>query len=195
MCIIIVKPRGIAFPTETILDYCFRRNPHGAGIMLAAENKLIIRKGLMSEDEGFRTFCKLKNRYPFSPFVFHFRWATDGGINPGLCHPFPIDNRKRVLLARQPSNVKIAVAHNGVIPKWSGLGEDVSDTFLYVKNDLFPALKNDPKLLLDAENRRRIAEETGSRLAFMNYRGQICTIGGFYQYNGIYYSKPLPAYL
>ena len=195
MCIIVVKPRGIEFPSETILDYCFRRNPHGAGIMLATENKLIIRKGLMSRNEFYNVFRNLKERYFDSPFIIHFRWATDGGINPGLCHPFPIDNRKRVLLARQPSNVKIAVAHNGIIPKWSGLGGDVSDTFLYVKNDLFPALKNDSRLLLDAENRKRIAEETGSRLAFMNYRGQICTIGGFYLYNGIYYSKPIPAYL
>ena len=197
MCIIIVRPVGTHYPGRNVLDYCFRHNPHGAGIMVADtdEKKLIIRKGLMSEDEVFRTFCKLKNRYPFSPFVFHFRWATDGGINPGLCHPFPIDNRKRVLLARQPSNVKIAVAHNGIIPKWSGLGEDVSDTFLYVKNDLFPMKKRNLNFLQKPENRERIAEETDSRLAFMNYRGQICTIGGFYQYNGIYYSKPIPTYL
>ncbi len=194
MCIIVVKTRNAEFPSDGILEYCFRRNPHGAGIMLADTDKsLIIRKGLMTRDEFFDIYNDLKERFPASPFIMHFRWSTGGGIQPGLCHPFPIDNRKRVLMAKQPSNVKIAVAHNGIIPDWSALNDTVSDTLLYVKNVLYPEFQADPRFLYDAENRKKIAEEVnGSRLVFMTASGAMCTIGGFYKYNGIYYSKALP---
>ena len=193
MCIIVIKPKGVEFPSDGILEYCFRRNPHGAGIMLADQGKLIIRKGLMAEDEFFDAYHELKERFPASPFIMHFRWSTGGGIQPGLCHPFPIDYRKRVLMARQPANVKIAVAHNGVISDWSALNDTVSDTLLYVKNVLYPEFHVDPRYLFDAENRKRIADQVnGSRLAFMTASGVMCTIGGFYKYNGIYYSKSLP---
>ena len=197
MSIIIVRPVGVFYPSRNVLDYCFRHNPHGAGIMVADRNekRLIIRKGLMSSDEVLDTFWYLKERHPSCPFIFHFRLATDGGISPGLCHPFPIDNRKQVLLARQPSNVKIAVAHNGVIPKWTGLDEDLSDTFLYVKNDLFPAKKKNLNFLQKQENRERIANETNSQLAFMNSRGHIYTIGQFYKFRGSFYTQPIPYYL
>ena len=193
MCIIVIKPRGVEFPNDGILDYCFRRNPDGAGIMLADQGRLIIRKGLMTPEEFFDVYHDLKEKFPESPFILHFRWSTGGGVQPGLCHPFPIDYRKRVLMARQPSNVRIAVAHNGVISNWSGIDATVSDTLLYVKNVLYPVFRDDPRYLCVPENRKRIASEVnGSRLAFMTASGAMCTIGGFYKYDGVYYSKPLP---
>lgn len=196
MCIIVVKPKEVEFPTDGILGYCFQRNPHGAGIMLAdSERGLLIRKGLMSKEEFFDVYDDLKDRYPESPFIFHFRWSTGGGIQAGLCHPFPIDYRKNVLMARQPSNVRIAVAHNGVISQWSGIDDTVSDTLLYVKNVLSPEFQKDPRYLIDPTNRKRIKDQIdGSRLAFMTNYGAICTIGGFYKYDGVYYSKPLPRF-
>ena len=193
MCIIVIKPKGVEFPSDGILEYCFRRNPHGAGIMLADQGKLMIHKGLMTEDEFFDVYRDLKERFPASPFILHFRWSTGGGIQPGLCHPFPIDNRKRVLMAKQPSNVKIAVAHNGIILDWSALNDTVSDTLLYVKNVLHPEFQADPRFLFDPANRKKIADEVnGSRLAFMTASGAMCTIGGFYKYDSVYYSKALP---
>ena len=193
MCIIVIKPKGVEFPNDGIWEYCFRRNPHGAGIMLADGGKLIIRKGLMTEDEFFDVYHELKERFPASPFIMHFRWSTGGGVQPGLCHPFPIDNRKRVLMAKQPANVKIAVAHNGIILDWSALNDTVSDTLLYVKNVLHPEFQADPRFLFDPANRKKIADEVnGSRLAFMTASGAMCTIGGFYKYDSVYYSKALP---
>ncbi|MDO4586390.1 MAG: hypothetical protein Q4C95_03745 [Planctomycetia bacterium] len=104
MRMIVVKSRGIEFPNETVFVYCFRHNPHGAGLMLADQGRLVIRKGLMTRDEFFDVYRQLKEHFPASPFILHFRRATDGGIQPGLGHPFPIDVRKRVLTARRPSN-------------------------------------------------------------------------------------------
>ena len=193
MCIIVIKPREVEFPSDGILEYCFRRNPHGAGIMLADQGKLMIHKGLMTADEFFDAYHELKERFPASPFIMHFRWSTGGGVQPGLCHPFPIDNRKRVLMAKQPANVKIAVAHNGIILDWSALNDTVSDTLLYVKNVLHPEFQADPRFLFDPANRKKIADEVnGSRLAFMTASGAMCTIGGFYKYDSVYYSKALP---
>ncbi len=130
MCIIVIKTRGVELPGDGILEHCFRRNPYRAGIMLAGQGKLVIHKGLMTSDECFDAYRELKERFPASPFIPHFRWSTGGGIKPGLCHPFPIDNRKRGLTAREPANIKIA--HNGVISDWSGIDATVSlpQTFL-----------------------------------------------------------------
>ena len=168
MCIIVIKPKGRPFPSDSVLNYCFRRNPHGAGIMLAAPKRgLIIRKGLMTREEFFDCYHDLAKRFPESPFIIHFRWSTGGGIQPGLCHPFPIDNRRRVLTAKQPSNVKMAVAHNGIISRWSEVDDTVSDTLLYVKNVLFPAYKADPEFVFQPEQKAKIANAVnGSRLAF-----------------------------
>lgn len=84
MYIIVVKPKGVKFPSERILDYCFRRNPDGAGIMLANQGRLTIRKGLMTRKEFFDAYHDLKERFPESPFILHFRWSTGGGVQPGL---------------------------------------------------------------------------------------------------------------
>ena len=192
MCIIIVKPKGATLPSPTILSHCFNRNPDGTGVMYFDPKRgLILRKGIMNKDEFLDVCERLRERFPNSPVIIHCRWATDGGVQSGLCHPFPIDNRKQVLLACAPSNVKIAVAHNGVIPRWSGLGGDVSDTYLFVKNDLFPAFEANPDYLSAPENRRYLAEISQSRLAFMTATGQAWGIGKFYNYGGVYYSKPL----
>ena len=221
MCIIVIKPKGRPFPSDSVLNYCFRRNPHGAGIMLAApraaaggvphdvngalaapagrgttssrSHGLIIRKGLMTREDFFDCYHDLAKRFPESPFIIHFRWSTGGGIQPGLCHPFPIDSRRRVLTAKQPSNVKMAVAHNGIISRWSEVDDTVSDTLLYVKNVLFPAYKADPEFVFQPEQKAKIANAVnGSRLAFMTEKGRMIGIGGFYQYDGCFYSKPLP---
>ena len=191
MCVIVVKPKGAEFPTDERLADCFRSNPDGAGIMLAAKGKLIIRKGLMTEEEFFDVYHNLQRKFPESPFVIHFRWSTGGGVQTGLCHPFPISNRKIVLLAKEPTNPKIAVAHNGIIPKWSGVDATVSDTLLYVKNELFPAFKSDPDFIFKADQREKIASVVnGSRLVFLTDTGRITGIGNFYKYDGVYYSKP-----
>ena len=84
MYIIVVKPKGVKFPSEGILDYCFRKNPDGASIMLANQGRLTIRKGLMTRKEFFDAYHDLKEWFPESPFILHFRWSTGGGVQPGL---------------------------------------------------------------------------------------------------------------
>lgn len=192
MCIIVYKPKGAPLPSQNLLSDCFHHNPDGAGIMFHDPRRgLIIRKGMMNSDEFLRVCDRLRPCCDDIPVVIHCRWATHGGVQPGLCHPFPIDNRRNILTALVPRNVKMAVVHNGVIPQWSGKDQDVSDTLLYVQNELYPALRDDPDYLSDPRHRRHLADTSMSRLTFMDSGGNVTLVGQFFAYGGVYYSKQL----
>jgi hypothetical protein len=42
--------------------------------------------------------------------VIHFRWASVGGVNPRLCHPFPVDGGAETKLS---GTTKTLLFHNG----------------------------------------------------------------------------------
>ena len=42
--------------------------------------------------------------------VIHFRWASVGGVNPRLCHPFPVDRGAETKLS---GTTKTLLFHNG----------------------------------------------------------------------------------
>ena len=46
--------------------------------------------------------------------VIHFRWASVGGVNPRLCHPFPVDRGAETKLS---GTAKSLLFHNGT---WKG---------------------------------------------------------------------------
>lgn len=58
------------------------------------------------------------------PVVIHFRWATAGGKNPVLCHPFPISEAGKPKLYGSADAV---LFHNG---HWSGYEQFAADNAL-----------------------------------------------------------------
>lgn len=126
MCIIIYIPKEIAAPSKEILEHCWEQNPHNAGFMYHTpeHNLKIFRSD--SKDKFIQTFLRRWEMFgKQSPFVLHFRYATNGSTNLLNTHPFKINKRT-------------AFVHNGRITSClpTKADGDVSDTFVFGRDIL-----------------------------------------------------------
>src|SRR5438067_9361417 len=83
MCVILVCPPKLR-PSDEILRACHESNPHGAGVAWREHNRVYWRKNL-KVGQVARLIREVNGEV-----VIHFRWASVGGVNPQLCHPFPV---------------------------------------------------------------------------------------------------------
>lgn len=113
MCLIIKKPAGRHIP-ESFLRSAWSRNPHGWGVAHAADERLVVDRG-MDFDELVRTLGTLPAQLEVH---VHLRYATSGRVNLDMTHPFVV----------RPG---LVLMHNGVIPELEPKGEhlDKSDTW------------------------------------------------------------------
>lgn len=83
MCVILICPPEVR-PSPDVLQLCFKKNPHGAGIAWR-------RRGAVEwlKTDNLELVRNLVNRLE-GEIVVHFRIATVGGACPELRHPFPI---------------------------------------------------------------------------------------------------------
>lgn len=190
MCIIVYKPQGITMPKNSILENCFDSNPDGAGFMYKDNNskKIIISKGYMDYYSFFNAITELNNSINITAtnIVFHFRYATQGSVSPGNCHPFPITDKVKNL--KELSIIaNTAMVHNGVIPFCTDYNSKnkLSDTQIFIRDYLS---KMNNSTLFNPAVLSLIEESTGSKFIFMN-NSKIELIGHFIEDKGIYYSN------
>ena len=107
MCVILVCPPKVR-PDIDVLRACHAANPHGAGVGWRRSDKVHWQKNLGPEEVG-QLIGKLDGE-----LVIHFRWASVGGVQPQLCHPFPVD---RVSSTKLEGKAARLLFHNGT---WSG---------------------------------------------------------------------------
>lgn len=83
MCVILVCPNEKKRPSQTLLEACHSINPHGAGVAWRERGLVRWMKNLEPDD--------LSLLIPELPgeIVIHFRFASVGGVDAELCHPFP----------------------------------------------------------------------------------------------------------
>ena len=144
MCIIAYKSPEATLNEKAIkrLDECFSSNPDGAGFMFMDDE----RPNLVRIEKGFMTFDSLKEaieRHKLAgrdEVVFHFRIASGGVVGVGNCHPFPVTH-DNALLAAPSSRVAAAIVHNGVINSAIKLTDAESDTRVFVRDWLAPAVQ------------------------------------------------------
>lgn len=212
MCVIVYKPIGKKLPSENTLKKCFERNPDGAGYMLPINNKVVIHKGLMTFNDFKKDIEKLLHDNNIKdvkniPIVLHFRISTQGGVQAGLCHPFPIcrdyDNMRKLT-----NECDMALCHNGIISRCSKTetgGHWDAKTMSWTKstknlnfNDTMTFIKDYASLVIDNDmyfakndNKCELLEHLCeySKLAIMNKKGFVKLIGQFYEKDGIYYSN------
>ena len=184
MCIICVKPSYTSKPSESILQTMWNHNKDGAGFMYADGGKVYIRKGFMH----YEKFKKALDKVPeHLPIVMHFRIATHGGINPGMCHPFPLSEDVKHLTATNYTT-DFAIAHNGIIPIEPRKG--LSDTAEYIASQIYPLSQALPGWYQNPHALRMVENAIHSRMAFLSGKGEIVTIGnGWMQEDGILYSN------
>lgn len=175
MCIAILKPKGQALSMSD-LEECWDNNPHGAGLMFADNDKLIIRKGWMKWKNFKRAWEK--GSYTDKTVALHFRISTGGNIDQANCHPHLI-------------TPEIGVVHNGIFTSKNIpiIDKNYSDTCHFVR--LLREL-GDPHFLTDKKTREWIHDVSiGSKLIFMGSNGSFEIINakdGIWD-QGVWYSN------
>lgn len=133
MCIIIVKPAGVEFPTEQIFKNCWSSNRDGFGAMWRTEDGSIqIDKGYMTERAVIDWREKYKEKLLNTDVVMHFRFGTHGTNTAGNTHPFPLSNCVDDL-RRLWFKCERGLAHNGVLNEFGRDKSTLSDTMIFVK--------------------------------------------------------------
>ena len=184
MCIAVVKPCGVAMPSEDILKNCFYSNPDGAGIMLVRDKQVLIRKGYMTFADFMAALTALEVG-EHELCGLHFRITTAGGTSKANCHPFPLSQ-----VAGDLKNICLetdaAMMHNGIF----GPGrQDLSDTMLFVMDHAAdPFIRR--KIFTDKgchEYLRRLTH--GSRVCFFSAKHGYKLLGDWRKDAGVYYSN------
>lgn len=192
MCVILVKERGIELPTKDILESCWKRNPDGAGFMFNDCDKVVIMKGFMTFEEFYLRLQTANEFYHLKEkgLVIHFRIATSGLKDKGNCHPYPISN-DNLDLRKSFITTELGIAHNGIIRSYNGKNNILNDTQLFIKNDLFELNYLDKKFYKNVIFQSMIERLIdGSRLVFLNKKGEIIKLGNWF-HNGNYYFSNL----
>ena len=192
MCVILVKERGIELPTKDILESCWKRNPDGAGFMFNDCDKVVIMKGFMTFEEFYLRLQTANEFYHLKEkgLVIHFRIATSGLKDKGNCHPYPISN-DNLDLRKSFITTELGIAHNGIIRSYNGKNNILNDTQLFIKNDLFELNSLDKKFYKNVIFQSMIERlMDGSRLVFLNKKGEIIKLGNWF-HNGNYYFSNL----
>jgi len=161
MCVIVYNKPGVLLSKETV-EACAKTNSDGMGMVIAAEGKLHIHKEMSNVDGFYEFYSMMRERYPESKIVLHFRISTQGGVRVENNHPFLVTEN-------------VAFAHNGVI---SGMGYDgfKSDTRIY--NDKI--LKSLPENFYKNKTiLKMMAAFTGSynKFVFMDKDGYVMILG------------------
>ena len=186
MCVIAVSQKGINQPSVPELRSMWNHNPHGSGYMVSRNNKVEIHKGFMVWDDFIRS-VKEEHFSKDDSVIYHFRIATQGGINPEMTHPFPLASDYSILSAFDVL-CDIGIAHNGIIPLTSNVDSDYSDTAIFISQYMTKLIRSQ-KDFFDTDIHTIISELACSKLAMMNKYGDIITIGKFYNHNGILLSN------
>ena len=195
MCIAVFKPAGQKAPTFETLKQCFKRNPDGAGFMVAINDIVVIRKGFMTYkafEEAYKAFFNGLQDTDYS-IVYHFRIGTQGGNVPELTHPYPL-TRDYAQMRKLESECEIGVAHNGIIRLTSEWGvKDRNDSMTFIAQYLVDIINGNHYWSQKPEKVRLVNRLLGdgypNKLAVLSKTGYCALIGNWIKDNGIYYSN------
>lgn len=168
----------------TTLLNCYENNPDGAGIAYIKDNKVNIKKGLMSFVEFTEALEEIKqivDTYK-TPLLFHFRIGTAGKNSPQNTHPYSlspyVEDYKKT-----EAQTDVAVVHNGVLPfKYQPSlynPQDLNDTQVYIKRKLSKYYKKKKDFYLAKNWLNNIEKDTGNKFAFIDKEGNISLVGDF----------------
>ena len=195
MCIAVFKPAGQKAPTFETLKQCFKRNPDGAGFMVAINDTVIIRKGFMHYKDFEQAYKSLFQGLDDKNYsvVYHFRIGTQGGTQPQLTHPYPL-TRDYAEMRKLESECEIGVAHNGIIRLTSEYGvTDRNDSMTFISQYLVDIIHGNHYWSLKPEKVRLVNRLLGNgypnKLAVLSKTGYCALIGNWIKDNGIYYSN------
>ena len=185
MCIAVFKPAGQKAPTFETLKQCFKRNPDGAGFMVAINDIVVIRKGFMTYkafEEAYKSFFNGLQDKDYS-IVYHFRIGTQGGNVPELTHPYPL-TRDYAQMRKLECECEIGVAHNGIIHLTSEWGvKDRNDSMTFIAQYLVDIINGNHYWSQKPEKVRLVNRLLGdgypNKLAVLSKTGYCALIGNW----------------
>lgn len=192
MCIAIFKEVGVDLPSEKILKNSFTNNPDGGGFAFNLHGQVVIKKGYMTFNDFLRAIKDADRQYNLKKrgVLIHTRIATHGGVNPEMCHPFPICADEGALKKIEYVS-PYAVIHNGVISLTSteaSAKKTMSDTAVFIERYL-SKLSNYDGWFDKTETMEIVGDLIGSKMAILRGDGKIIHTSGFTKDGDIWYSN------
>lgn len=172
MCILIIKEKGIMFPSEATIVNCMDANPDGFSMAYNVAGKVETFKTL-DRDKFLDVYRRVTaTADPRNTAVMlHMRIATHGSIKVDNCHCW-----KGEILGS-----KIAFAHNGILPITAH--KDMTDSETFLRFYLEPC-----KSIGDLLSAVKLYIGT-SKIAFIDGAGNAMSWGNFIDYRGVKYSN------
>lgn len=189
MCVILFKPKNVNLPNKSTIKAMWEHNSDGAGFMWkdVSTNTVHYRKGYFDFEKFYSDVKSICTKD--MEFAIHCRIATSGGVNKGMCHPFPLlNNDLRLKSSHGDSDSYPIMMHNGVIP--TTYVRDLSDTCSYIINSLVPRYKKDNLFFYNPIMESKIEHEIAwSKLLFFSPKADAKMIGDWKKMDGCYYSN------
>lgn len=161
-----------------LIKTMYENNPDGAGYMLQRDGTVCIHKGFMTVEDLIRAL-KEDNITSEDVVVYHFRITTQAGVQPSMTQPFPYSKNVKDLQSLDIST-RLGIAHNGIIKLTTDYNNKVlSDTALFIK-DYIHILIGYKKDLQDERKMALLQACIGSKMAFLDFNGDIYTVGDFH---------------
>ena len=176
MCVIIASQNKNKRPSLETLRACEAQNPHGGGVAYIENGQVYFRKGLKS-GEIHKLFKNVRG-----PMVAHFRWATVGGINDRLCHPFIVSRTSPVAL---DGYAKAALFHNGT---WTSRDKQMAEAGIPSKLKGLVSDSRQAATMVHAAGVGALAEMEG-RYCLITKDGFKLHNDGWTRHNGIWFSN------
>src|SRR3990172_8549306 len=187
MCLIAIKPHGVALPSDLDMVDWFNYHDDGFGLAFQHKGRVQILKGAMNMTEMFKILYKMyrmignREAIKNTNIMYHFRQTSGGAVIPENCHPFPI-TLNAFELGSKHLKADSALAHNGIISAYSDYdykaksykNSDKTDTQKFIETDLVPLGNR----LYDVNVLEMIASLTESRYALM-LPDRLIIAGGF----------------
>lgn len=173
MCIIVIKEKGIAFPSAATIKNCCDNNPDGFS-MAWSDNGEVQTFRTLDKAAFMRAYKYLyKHLDKKESLIIHARIKTHGSVSLGNCHCWESSG--------------VVFAHNGVLSIQNRGDLTDSETFF---RDIFLPIWNGSKHNWKECEKAINAVIGVSRFAFLDEKnGDIIHYGNFYNRNGILYSN------
>jgi len=183
MCIIAIKPKGKKMFDDDTIATMFSNNPDGSGYMYYSkkDKKVVIRKGYMTLKSLLASLHSqdLTN----TNVILHFRIGTSGKMDALNCHPYPVYQKNDT-----KCKTDLGVAHNGILYDYTpSKNSKINDTQVFIAKVLSNLSKG---FQYDTDKLALINELIGTnKLAFLDDKNKITTIGNFITDGGYMYSN------
>lgn len=172
MCILVLKKKGVKFPSEREIINCIKANPDGFALTYNRDGKLVTFKTLYPE-AFLSAYKKIVNKqdYRDTAMMLHMRIATHGSVKQSNCHCW----HGTIL------GTEMSFAHNGILRIANRA--DLTDSETFLRDYLEPCTNI-------AEFMNNVETYIGaSKFGFMDGDGNVFSFGHFNDYRGVMYSN------